>query len=62
MDELHLRKIDLCDEIFVVDVEHYVGESTAREIVYAKDKNKPIRWFTSDPVGIEVWKMIQEEL
>ncbi len=36
MDELHLRKIDLADEIFVVDGKFYIGSSTANEIDYAK--------------------------
>ena len=35
LDELHLRKIDLADEVFVVNVGGYVGESTRREIEYA---------------------------
>src|ERR1700690_913647 len=48
MDELHLRKIDLCDEIFVVNVGDYVGSSTLNEIKYAQDLNKPIRWYTHD--------------
>lgn len=54
MDALHLRKIDLADEVFVVNVGGYVGESTEREIRYALDHRKTIRWFTHDPVGTEV--------
>ena len=44
MDELHLRKIGLADEIFVIDWNGYVGISTAREIQYAASKKKPIRY------------------
>jgi hypothetical protein len=44
LDELHLRKIDLADEIFVLNVGGYIGESTTREIEYAKAHNKPIRY------------------
>lgn len=44
LDELHLRKIDLADEILVLNVDGYVGESTAREIIYANDHGKRIRW------------------
>ncbi len=51
MDELHLRKIDLADEVFVVDVAGYIGESTTREIAYAKDKGLPIRYFRTEAVG-----------
>ena len=54
MDELHLRKIDLSDEVFVVDWDGYVGESTKREIEYTKGLGKPIRWFSSDPLGERV--------
>jgi hypothetical protein len=44
LDELHLRKIDLADEILVLNVNGYVGESTSREIKYASDTGKNIRW------------------
>ena len=44
LDELHLRKIDLADEILVLNVGGYVGESTAREIVYAEEHGKPVRF------------------
>src|ERR1017187_4032888 len=30
-DELHMRKIDLCDGVFVINVGGYIGESTNRE-------------------------------
>ncbi len=43
MDELHLRKIDISDEIFVVDPADYIGESTNKEIVYARKQGKGIR-------------------
>lgn len=52
LDELHLRKIDLADEILVLNVGGYVGESTSREINYASSLNKPIRWL--EPIdGLE---------
>lgn len=41
-DELHKRKIDICDEVFVLNVGGYIGESTRSEIDYAKKINKPI--------------------
>lgn len=44
LDELHLRKIDLADEVFVVNVGGYIGDSTRREVAYAEAKGKPIRW------------------
>ncbi len=51
MDTLHLRKIDLADEIFVVNVGHYIGASTEREVRYALQHKKRVRWFTDDAVG-----------
>ena len=42
LDELHLRKIDLADAMFVVDPGGYIGESTTREIGYARSTGKPI--------------------
>lgn len=44
LDELHLRKIDLADEILVLNVGGYVGESTWREFRYALDQGKRVRW------------------
>lgn len=43
LDELHLRKIDLADEVLVLNVGGYIGESTAREVAYAHALNKPTR-------------------
>ena len=58
MDELHLRKIDLADEIFVVDWEGYIGKSTANEISYAKCTGKRIRYFSDDFIGKKVCDVI----
>ena len=44
LDELHLRKIDLADEVFVLNVNGYIGESTGKEIEYAKKTGKPISY------------------
>jgi hypothetical protein len=44
LDELHLRKIDMADEILVLNVDGYVGESTSNEIRYAHKAGKRIRW------------------
>lgn len=54
LDELHLRKIDLADEILVLNVDNYVGESTRREIDYAIKHGKRIRWL-EDPGAEEHW-------
>jgi hypothetical protein len=44
LDELHKRKIDLADEILVLNVSGYIGESTRSEIDYALEHGKRIRW------------------
>ncbi len=44
LDELHLRKIDLADEVLILNVGGYIGESTARELEYAKTAHKAIRY------------------
>jgi hypothetical protein len=45
---LHLRKIDLADRVLVVNPGGYIGESTSREIAYARAAGKPISF--TDPV------------
>lgn len=44
LDQLHFRKIDISDAIFVINVGGYVGSSTKREIAYAWEKGKRIEW------------------
>jgi hypothetical protein len=44
IDELHKRKIDISDEVFVVNLNGYIGESTRSEINYAVSIGKPIRY------------------
>ncbi|MFE7404840.1 hypothetical protein [Isoptericola sp. NPDC057559] len=40
LGELHLRRIDLADEVRVVSEGGYVGASTRREIAYARERGK----------------------
>ena len=44
LDVLHKLKIDLADEVFVINVGGYIGESTASEIEHALAQQKPIRY------------------
>jgi hypothetical protein len=44
LDELHLHKIDLADEVLILNVGGYVGESTANEAYYAASQGKRVRW------------------
>lgn len=49
LDQLHLRKIELADEILVLNVNGYIGASTAAEISHARSLGKPIRWLETPP-------------
>lgn len=51
LDELHKRKIDVADEVFVINVGNYIGESTRSEIEYAIEHSKPVTYL--EPVCIE---------
>ena len=44
LDEIHKRKIDLSDEIFIINVGDYIGSSTWNEIQYARKHNKPVKY------------------
>ena len=44
LDDMHKRKIDLADEIFVINVGGYIGSSTRSEIEYAVSNDKPISY------------------
>ena len=44
LDEMHLRKIDLADEIFVINVGGYIGSSTRNEIEYALKTKKIVKY------------------
>ena len=44
LDDMHLRKIDMADEIFVINVGGYIGDSTRREIAYAERTGKTIKY------------------
>ena len=44
LDELRLCKIDLADEVLILNVDGYIGNSTRREIAYALALGKRVRW------------------
>ena len=44
LDDMHKRKIDMADEIFVINVGGYIGSSTRSEIEYAQATGKPVRY------------------
>lgn len=44
LKDMHKHKIDMSDEIYVVNVNNYIGEDTLEEIEYAKSKGKRISY------------------
>jgi len=44
LDDMHKRKIDMADEIFVINIGGYIGSSTKSEIEYAKKNNKRVTY------------------
>ncbi|MDG0792074.1 hypothetical protein OMP38_15275 [Cohnella ginsengisoli] len=49
LDLIHLQKIDMADEIFVVNPGGYIGESTRGEIEYATRTGVPVRYLVPPP-------------
>lgn len=60
MDALHLRKIDLADEILVLNVGGYIGNSTKREIAYARAQGKRVRWWEHSHEGQSLAQAVKE--
>jgi hypothetical protein len=58
LDELHLRKIDLADEILVLNVGGYVGESTQQEILYAAFHHKKVRWLEPGLTPESIYRLV----
>ncbi len=47
LDDMHKRKIDMADAIFVINKGGYIGKSTKSEIEYAKSTGKTIAYLES---------------
>jgi hypothetical protein len=54
LDDMHKRKIDMADGIFVINVGGYIGSSTRSEIEYAKAHGKTIEYL--EPINEAVAK------
>ena len=50
LDDMHKRKIDMADEIFVINVGGYIGSSTRSEIEYANSTGKAVRYLEEPDV------------
>lgn len=44
LDDMHKRKIDMADEIFVINKNKYIGTSTKAEIEYATKMGKKVNY------------------
>lgn len=51
LDDMHKRKIDMADEIFVINENGYIGDSTKSEIAYAEAKGKIVNYLMPLPLG-----------
>jgi hypothetical protein len=47
LDDMHKRKIDLSDEIFVINVGGYIGSSTRSEIEYTMRTGKAVSYLVT---------------
>ena len=52
LDDMHKRKIDMADAIYVINVGGYIGESTRSEIEYAKRNGKEVRYLEESTSGL----------
>ena len=48
LDDMHKRKIDIANEIYVINVGGYISSSTRSEIKYAKATGKPVRYLEEE--------------
>lgn len=48
LDDLHKRKIDISDEVLILNQGGYIGDSTRSELEYARAQGKTIRWLEPD--------------
>lgn len=51
--KIHFRKIDMADEIYVIDVNGYIGESTMQEIQYAQEQKKVVNYYSDSNLYIK---------
>ena len=52
LDDMHKRKIDMADAIYVINVGGYIGESTRSEIEYAKRNGKEVLYLEESTSAI----------
>lgn len=62
LDDMHKRKIDMADEIFVINVDGYIGNSTKSEIEYAEAHDKKVNYLTDNNLYEETMAKELEEM
>lgn len=60
-DKLHLKKIDLADEVYILNKGGYIGESTARELVYARLSGKKVKFLEHPDMEMERLIVVRSE-
>lgn len=45
LHDIHYQKIDMADEVWIIDKDQYIGDDTRREIEYAQGRNKEIYYY-----------------
>ncbi len=53
LDALHLDKIAMADEVFILNVGGYIGDSTRRELAYARRLGKRVRFLEPEATALE---------
>lgn len=48
LNEMHFRKIDMAEVVYVVNPGGYVGDATRAEIEYAREHGKEIEWLVPE--------------
>ncbi len=61
LEKVHLKKLELCDEVFVIDVNGYIGNSTKKEIEFALKNNKPISYYSKTKFNEELINLLSME-
>ena len=51
LDDMHKQKIEMSDEIFVINKRGYIGKSTRSEIDYAVSLKKPVAFMEENHEG-----------
>lgn len=62
LDDMHKKKIDIADEIFVINVGGYIGNSTKSEIKYAIEQGKKISFLVNDKIPVSEMLLVTTPL